>query len=627
MLVPLLGIAVQAAAGRPHILFVVADDFGWNDIGYHQNKKSGANPDGKQTTTAAAGIMRTPTLDQLSAEGVRLESYYVQPLCSPTRATFMTGRYPFHTGLGPDVICIGCGHPYGLPARETLLPELLRRAGYATHAIGKWHLGSCDQRYLPTFRGFDSFLGYQEGAGDYYDHRGDMRNGTQPDVVPECTGAEYAHIYSTSLYTMEADRVVREHARTKPSTPMFMYLAFQSVHNPYEAPPPSIVDVNATYPEIEVYGRRVYAGMVQALDSAVANVTESFKSAGLWDNTLMVFTTDNGGIEWGNNYPLRGMKVHTWEGGIRGTAFVRGTASDLARVPAGVTVNQLMHSTDWLPTLCHVAGASTDGTLPLDGYNQWDVIAQGAATTRTMIIHNLPSRVEPTPIAGGGYDTSTCLDHVDPSLPVCHAFGLVGGALRSGDWKLVWSGTERGISSNAPAGTRQSPPQGWRPSGDVVPEPFNGSLFLFNITADPTESSNLAASRPEVLTSLLKIRDGLYDDEATVGDISWRFGFRDPTGHSEQCTGPLEGSSICAYGREFSCWVHRKGIPEQPFASPAAADADACATACVAAADCKYWTFNETAAAPCGLVKNATAGGAAVPCAGCTYGPRKCPGA
>ena len=115
---------------------VVADDFGWNDIGYHQNAVSGANPEGLPTTSLAAGLMRTPTLDRLASEGVKLESYYVQPLCSPTRSTIMTGRYPHHTGIGPDVIEVD--HPYGVPAREVFLPELLRRAGYACHAVGKW---------------------------------------------------------------------------------------------------------------------------------------------------------------------------------------------------------------------------------------------------------------------------------------------------------------------------------------------------------------------------------------------------------------------------------------------------------------------------------------------------------
>ena len=139
--------AVVVSAGstkqQPHILFILADDYGWNDIGYHANHSAegyynSANPTNAQTTTVAAGMMRTPTLDRLAAEGCKLESYYVQPLCSPTRGTIMTGRYPSHTGIGPDVLVENV--PYGMPAREKFLPEYLREAGYKTHAIGKVRL-------------------------------------------------------------------------------------------------------------------------------------------------------------------------------------------------------------------------------------------------------------------------------------------------------------------------------------------------------------------------------------------------------------------------------------------------------------------------------------------------------
>ena len=119
---------------HPHLLFLLADDLGFNDLGYTQNTATPINPTGAPTTSAAAGVLRTPTIDKLASEAVKLSSYYVQPLCSPTRATIMTGRYPQHTGIGPDVIEIS--EPYGLPARETLLPELLRAHGnYSTHAV------------------------------------------------------------------------------------------------------------------------------------------------------------------------------------------------------------------------------------------------------------------------------------------------------------------------------------------------------------------------------------------------------------------------------------------------------------------------------------------------------------
>eukprot|EP00662_Eupelagonemidae_sp_cell21_P036636 gene36636-1210_t len=322
--------------------------------------------------------MRTPTIDRLSSEGVLLESYY----------------------------------PYGLPAREVLLPELLRRAGYATAAIGKWHLGDCDPRYLPTARGFDSFLGYLAGGESYYNHGGDMRNGT--------------------------------------------------------------------------------AGLLKRPSPAALDDV-----AGLWRDTVTVFTTDNGG------------------GGIRGAAWVRGTDSDLAPVPRGGRVDALMHSTDWLPTLCRLAGASTDGTLPLDGVSlcptlagvdEWDVVATGAAAVRDVIIHNCPARSAAVEV-NGTWDTTTCMTAVDPEQAApCHAFGITGGAIRKGPWKLLWAGDGHG-QSNTPIGMRQLPAQGFHPTNDSVPEPYNGSLYLFRIPDDPTETHNLASSEPAVLRDMLQLRD------------------------------------------------------------------------------------------------------------------------
>ena len=319
----LLAQAVSAPPRQPHIVFIVADDLGHNDVGFLQNKASGANPRGLPT---AAHEYRTPAIDALAAESARLDSYYAQPLCSPTRAAMLTGRYPSHTGIGPDVDLEPS--PYGLPSDETLLPERLKAAGYATHLVGKHHLGYCDARYEPTLhvpervrrlrlralpltaiitppldsRGFDSFVGYMEGATDYYNHAGDWRNSSAPNVSGTCSGVVE---YSPCLITAEVDRIVRAH---DPDIPLFLWVAMQSVHNPYEEPPVWLVDVNATYANMSSFAWRVYAGMVTALDLAVANVTRSLQAASLWDDTVLVFLSDNGGIEFGNNYPLRGQK-------------------------------------------------------------------------------------------------------------------------------------------------------------------------------------------------------------------------------------------------------------------------------------------------------------------------------
>eukprot|EP00051_Salpingoeca_urceolata_P005611 m.74892 g.74892 ORF g.74892 m.74892 type:complete len:656 (+) comp14460_c0_seq2:182-2149(+) len=637
-------VAAGAKNKQPHILFVVADDLGYNDVGWHQNQRSSANPQGLPTTSAAAGIMRTPNLDRLASESQKLENYYVQPLCSPTRSTIMTGRYPISTGIGPDVIVIDT--PYGVPARERFLPEILSDAGYRTAAVGKWHLGACNEKYLPTYRGFDSFLGYLAGSQGYYAQAGD-RNGTGRGMLPHCMGSAFGHVYSSLLFVDEAVRIVECHP---PAQPLFLYLAFQNVHNPYDVPPPSLVgNVNETYKAIVDYERRIYAGMLTALDIGVGNVTDAFKRAGLWDDTVFVFTTDNGGIGAGSNYPLRGQKVLNWEGGVKGAAFVRGTDTPVAPVPAGSVNTQLMHTTDWLPTLARLAGVDKEAMdkspLPLDGHDQWDVIAHGAPTNRTFIAHNVPTGAKPVQLEDGSWTTSTCLSNVDNRTGPCHGFGMTGGALRKGSWKLlVTYPGKHPWGDSSPAGTPQILPGGRYPNGshvfvpttqNTVPQPYNNTLFLFDIDQDPTESHNLADTEAGKLDELLALYAELADRAVPV--LSWIYGFRDPTsGHGEGgCTGPFVGSDYCAYGHEFDCWVQGTAItgydvghPPNPVDSPAACQ-QACAGSSNSGDDgddirsgaCEFWSF-DSVNNTCTFKSHV---GHQTPSASTTYGPATCP--
>ena len=265
-------------------------------MGYHQNAVSPANPSGLNTTN---GYIMTPNIDALAAQGIKLENYYVQPLCSPTRGTVMTGRYPSHTGVGPNVI--RPTHPYGLPGDEVTIAQVMKSAGYATAAVGKWHLGFCDERYTPTFRGFDSFLGYLLGAEDYYAHTRsdegfsglDFRNSTLPisaGVMPPATDA-YKGNYSTFVFADRVEAAVQAHAAGPDAAkPLFVYMPFQAVHGPLEAPQ-SYID---KYAHIADKKRRTYAAMVTALDDAVGQIVDAYKAAGLWDDTVLVFSTDNG---------------------------------------------------------------------------------------------------------------------------------------------------------------------------------------------------------------------------------------------------------------------------------------------------------------------------------------------
>ncbi|XP_067685669.1 arylsulfatase B-like isoform X2 [Haliotis asinina] len=219
---------VAAAGGPRHIVFIVADDLGWNDVGLH-------NPD-----------MITPNIDRLAREGVILNQSYVQPLCSPSRSAFMSGYYPFKTGL-QHLVILNNQHVC-LPLNITILPQKLKELGYATHIVGKWHIGFCSWNCTPTYRGFDSFFGYYNAQEDYYTHTTagflDYRNNTSPERTENGT-------YSTLRFTDVAIDIIQRHDKNQP---LFLYLPFQAVHAPIEVPP----QYEALYPNVKTEDRRKF---------------------------------------------------------------------------------------------------------------------------------------------------------------------------------------------------------------------------------------------------------------------------------------------------------------------------------------------------------------------------------
>jgi arylsulfatase A-like enzyme len=279
----------MTALARPHIVFVLADDYGFNDISYHAHKNGNDS-----------NIIETPHLDALAAQGVKLENYYVQPVCSPTRAALLTGRYGSHTGINIPLVDSA---PGGLPLDEVLLPQLLHGAGYRTHMVGKWHLGFETWGHTPEERGFDSYFGYYAGSTDYYTFQSECWPASWPDGCFQSTNAGEAVSgydlrrgravisnntrYSTELFTAEATAVVAAHP--KDGTPLFLYLAHQAVHvgnAPQRTHPEYALDQAperyiAPYAWVTDEHRRNLSAMVTALDESVGNLTTTLKAAGM----------------------------------------------------------------------------------------------------------------------------------------------------------------------------------------------------------------------------------------------------------------------------------------------------------------------------------------------------------
>lgn len=431
-------VPVHSANAKPNIVHIVADDLGWKDVGFN-----------------GCTDIKTPTLDALAAGGAKLTQFYVQNMCTPTRAALMTGRYPFRYGL--QTIVIPGPANYGLDTTEYLMPQCLKDAGYTTAIIGKWHLGHADTKYWPKQRGFDYQYGAMIGELDYYTHSDagvlDWFRNNKP-VREEG--------YTTQLIGADAVKYITAQDSKKP---FYLYLTFNAPHTPYQAPK-EYVD---RYPNIADPTRRTYAGMVTCLDDEIGKVVAALDKKGLRDNTLILFHSDNGGTTNAmfagqmadlsktklpcDNGPYRGGKGELFEGGCR----VAACANWPGHIKPG-TVDGVLHAVDVYPTLAKLAGASTEKCKPLDGVNAWDTIAENKPSPRTEMIYN----VEP-----------------------------FRGAVRQGDWKLIWRA--------------------------MIPM----SVDLYNLAEDPSEKNNVAAADPDKVKSMQDRLNAVGKDAAKPLALLW----------------------------------------------------------------------------------------------------------
>jgi arylsulfatase B len=433
----------MAAAKRPNVVIMLADDLGWADVGYHGGRQ-----------------IDTPNIDRLAREGAQLDRFYATPICSPTRAALMTGRDPMRLGVAYAVLMPWTNA--GIHPDEHFMPESFRSAGYQTAMVGKWHLGHAQQTYHPNERGFEHFYGHLHTEVGYFPPfanqggRDFQRNGKPIDDKG----------YESYLLADEASRWIK--ARDK-SRPFFLYMPFIAPHTPLDAPD----DLKAKYKDIEddrkparskntdrtrtiaklifqPSARPMYAAVVDAMDQAIGRVLDTLDSEGIANDTIVLFFSDNGGAAYAmggaDNVPLRGGKGETFEGGVRVVSLMRYPAT----IQAGSKVKSIMSVMDVFPTMAAAADIPARNERKLDGRNMWPAIAKGRPIPRDDYLFFTSE----TPIRG--------------------SFSLTAF---NDDWKLVQE-IQQGLLS-----------------ADVT-------NFLFKIQDDPNEHNNLASEHPDTVAKL-----------------------------------------------------------------------------------------------------------------------------
>lgn len=461
----------------PNIVFILSDDQGQYDIGYNNAE------------------IKSPTIDELASTGILFEELYTYAYCSPTRAALLTGRYPWKAeGIRSNLELISTTTE-GTNLGFTFLPQRLKEKGYATHHIGKWNLGFHDYRYTPTARGFDTTLGFLGGEESHFTQETTLLgsgtcSGFTDTIHDSWNGNPASHLTGASndkRFTQEAVDIINNHASTYGtlgSVPLFIYLAYNSPHSPIEAEQEYL----DRYPDISYTLQRTYYAMISSLDDGVKNVTTALKSSGLWDNTILVWQSDNGaaiatqlGGVCGSNYPFRGAKISNWEGGIRMPALVNG--GYLPDSQRGKRLTGIAHIADWYATFLTLAGLDpTDlnplSPSPIDSIDLWPWISGDVSSSpRTTVV----------------------LDHntiPNKGLPA-------KGAIRVGNYKLLigpqpfatWYG---GLENNYFSPNQSVPSPVQLLFGCTYTKPC-----LFDVVNDPTEHVDLANTYPDILASLL----------------------------------------------------------------------------------------------------------------------------
>lgn len=340
----------SAAENKPNIVFIMADDLGYADVSAF----------GQQD-------YQTPNIDRLAKQGMKFtQSYSNSAVCSPARTALITGRYQMRLPVGlEEPINQGTPRDVGLPPDHPTLPSLLKKSGYSTALVGKWHLG-----FLPNFSplksGYEYFYGIYGGGADYFNHGYQSRTKLFENETPVDNPG-----YLTNLLTDKAIQLIDGYGKNR--QPFLLSLYYTAPHWPWEGPDDEAVSrkVAGRLRAYDYGTQKTYREMMQNLDTNIGRVLKALDKKGLANNTIVIFTSDNGGERFSNNWPFTGMKEELLEGGIRVPAIVRWPG----KVKAGTISGQVMASMDWMPTLLAAAGAGPDPAYPFDGENMLPVLA------------------------------------------------------------------------------------------------------------------------------------------------------------------------------------------------------------------------------------------------------------
>lgn len=474
---------------KPNVVFILADDLGYGDLSCNN-----------------FGTSTTPHIDTLMRESVSMSQHYsAAPLCAPARAALVTGRYPHRCGV---IDTISAGEMNCLATRETTSAQLFNAAGYNTGLVGKWHLGHVAPQYHPSKRGFEHWACFDGGATSYWEYTLDI-NGTER----KSDGS-----YLTDVFTDYAVDYIDEHK----DEPFFLYLAYNAPHGPFEAPEQEIEPFRATGRHTEFLSR--FYAMVKKLDDGVGRVLEQLDKLGLSDNTIVIFTSDNGPQFSGTgeksivrfNCGFRGSKGSVHEGGIRVPLAIRW--------PDGLDgqhdYHDVVHFADWLPTLADACGVDVPGDIALDGQSVLPAL-RGEGKTKL---------------------NPTRFWQFSRGVP---AVGF-NAAMRDGDWKLVRPGDDlvnrvegwecdlqlgRELTHEPEKFAGDVPPATGRPVFvDEKPQP----PMLFNLGADPLEHNDLAATHPDRVSRMMRELENWWEsverDRASIPGRQYR------TYHSMQST-------------------------------------------------------------------------------------------